>query len=73
VKAQVRLRERLKSNQVKVWLLGQARASDDCVVNASGFRDSCEALSENHALCRAVLLAHYLKQHGRHLPVRDLH
>ena len=64
-KAQVRLREWLKAHQVEIWLPGQARACDDCVILFKDFRESFEALNENHVLCVAVLLTDYLKKHGR--------
>jgi hypothetical protein len=64
--AKGRLRDWLKSQRATVALPGQGRASDDCVVLAHGFRQSFDAVSENHALCLAVLLASYLKAHGRH-------
>jgi hypothetical protein len=65
VKAQVRLREWLKAQQIEIWMPGQARASDDCVILFKDFREAFEALNENHALCLAVLLTDYLKKHGR--------
>src|SRR5262245_49405241 len=65
VKAQARLREWLKAHQVEIWLPGQARASDDCVIRFNDLREEFEALSENHALSLAVLLTNYLKKHGR--------
>jgi len=64
-KARDRLREWLKSNSVEIYLPGQARASDDCVILVRGLRASFEAVSENHALCLAVLLANYLREYGR--------
>jgi hypothetical protein len=33
------------------------------------FRESFEAINENHALCLAVLMANYLKKHGHHFRV----
>jgi hypothetical protein len=68
-KSKDRLREWLKSQAVKVWLPGEGCASDDCVVLVRGFRESFEAVSENHALCLGVLLSRYLTEHGRHFPV----
>jgi hypothetical protein len=68
--AKGRLREWLKAHEVKVSLPGQDRASDDCVVLVRGFRESFEAVSENHALCLAVLLSSYLMEHGRKIPVK---
>ena len=52
---------------------GQGRAADDCVLLVRGFRESFEAVSENHALCLAVLLACYLKEHGRHVTYGNFH
>lgn len=69
-KSKDRLREWLKSQAVTVFLAGEGRASDDCVVLVRGFRASFEAVSENHALCLAVLLARYLMEHGRHFPMK---
>ncbi len=63
--AKGRLRDWLKANQVEMWLPGQARASDDCVILVNGFRQAFESLSENHALCIAVMLTDYLKKHGK--------
>jgi hypothetical protein len=40
------------------------------VVLVRGFRESFEAVSENHALCLAVLLSVYLMEHGRKIPVK---
>jgi hypothetical protein len=71
--AKGRLRDWLKANQVELWLPGQARASDDCVILVNGFREVFEARSENHALCLAVLLTGYLKRYGRHIRVRSFH
>ncbi len=65
-----RLRDWLKSRGATISLPGQGRASDDCVVLVRGFRESFEAVSENHALCLAVLLSRYLTEHGRHFPVK---
>jgi hypothetical protein len=69
VKAQVRLREWLKVNRVEIRLPGEVGCSDNCFVHVSGFRDSFPALNENHALCLAVLVAQYLKENGRHIPI----
>jgi hypothetical protein len=69
-KAQGRLREWLKAQSVTIWLPGQARCSDDCVILVRGFRDSFSAVSESHALCLAVLSAHYLLHNGRHIPIK---
>ena len=69
-KAQIRLREWLKGNKSRVRLPGEARASDDCVVQVGGFRESFTAANENHALCLAVLLSDYLVKYGRHIPVK---
>lgn len=63
--AKGRLRDWLKANHVEIWLPGQARASDDCVILVNGFRGAFEALTENHALCIAVLLTDYFKKHGK--------
>jgi hypothetical protein len=68
-KAKDRLRDWLKSKDVEIYLPGQARASDDCVILVRGLRQSFEAVSENHALCLAVLLANYLMEHGRKISV----
>jgi hypothetical protein len=65
--ARDRLRDWLKGKKATVYLPGERRASDDCVLLVYGFRESFEAVSENHALCLAVLLACYLKEHGRHV------
>ena len=51
--AKGRLRDWLKANQVEIWLPGQARASDDCVILVNDFREVFEAGNENHALCLA--------------------
>jgi hypothetical protein len=72
-KAQVRMREWLKAQQADIWLPGQARASDDCVILIRGFRESFDALNENHALCLAVLLANYLIHYGRHKKIGNFH
>ena len=65
--AKGRLRDWLKGNQVEIWLPGQARTSDDCVILVNGFRGAFEASNENHALCIAVLLTNYLKKHGKRI------
>jgi hypothetical protein len=57
-RARERLREWLKMQKAQIWLAGEARASDDCAVSVRGFHESFNAVSENHALCLAVLLAH---------------
>ena len=67
--ARARLKEWLKTHAVEIWMPGQACASDDCVIHVNGFRDSFEAVSENHALCLAVLLADYLIHNGRHVRI----
>jgi hypothetical protein len=69
-KAKDRLRDWLKSKDVEVYLPGQGRASDDCVILVRGLRESFEAVSENHALCLAVLMTKYLLEHGRKIPVK---
>jgi hypothetical protein len=71
--ARERLREWLKTQQVQIWMAGEARASDDCVITVRGFRESFDAVSENHALCIAVLLAHNRINYGRKIPVRGFH
>ena len=63
--ARGRLRDWLKRQGATVSLPGAGRAADDCVLLVRGFRESFEALSENHALCLGVLLACYLREHGR--------
>ena len=68
--AKGRIREWLKSRDVSISLPGQDRASDECVVLVRGFRQSFEAVSENHALCLAVLMTKYLLEHGRKIPVK---
>ena|SRR5579863_1349197 len=73
INARVRLREWLKTNHVEIWLPGQACASDDCVIHAHGFRDEFVAISENHALCLAVLLTRYLKDNGRKITYGSFH
>lgn len=65
-----RLRDWLKSKAVEIYLPGQAGASDDCVILVRGLRASFNAVSENHALCLAVLLANYLLEHGRKIPAK---
>jgi hypothetical protein len=68
-KAQARLRDWLKLHRVEVTSPGQACGSDNCFVHVGGFRDSFAALNESHALCLAVLVARYLQQHGRRIPL----
>jgi hypothetical protein len=68
-KSTPRLREWLKSESATVFLPGQSRASDDCVLLVRGFREAFDAVSENHALCLAVLLACYLRDYGRHVRI----
>jgi hypothetical protein len=72
-KAKGRLRDWLKSQGATVFLPGERRASDDCVVLLRGFRESFEAVSESHALCLAVLLACYLREHGRAIKCGNFH
>lgn len=67
--ARPRLREWLKTRNVQIFLPGQARACDDCVILWGEFRESFEAVNESHALCLAVLMADYLKKHGYHFRV----
>lgn len=69
-KAKDRLREWLKAKDAQIFLPGQGRASDDCVVLVRGLRQSFEAVSENHALCLAVLMTDYLMRDGRKIPVK---
>lgn len=64
-RAQVRLREWLKGKGVKIWLPGESGATDDCVILVRDLRDSFQAVSESHALCLAVLLAHHFIEYGR--------
>lgn len=73
VKTQARLREWLKSHQVEMWSPGQACASDDCVIHVHGFREEFMAISENHALCLAVLLTRYLKDNGKKITYGNFH
>ena len=73
VKAKGRLREWLKTNRVEIWLPGQVCGSDHCFIHANGLRDSFSALNENHALCLAVLVAQYLKHHGRPITMGNFH
>ncbi len=71
--AQGRLWEWLKSHSVQVWLPGRnGYPGDDCVIKFQRFpREHFHAASQPHALCLAVLLTHYLIQHGRHFPVSN--
>jgi hypothetical protein len=69
VEAKERMREWLKGHNAKIWLPGEGRAADDCTIIVHGFSHKFTAVSENHALCLAVLLAHYLKHYGRHIPI----
>lgn len=53
-----------------LWLPGQAHAGDDCILEVPGLpRQSFHAVSENHALCLAVLLTESSLRHGRKIPV----
>jgi hypothetical protein len=66
-----RLREWLKSHNVKLWMPGtDGYPGDDCVVQFQTYpRQSFEAVSASHALCLAVLLANYLDNFGIHHPI----
>jgi hypothetical protein len=67
--ARLRLRQWLQSHGVKLWLPGEGHAGDDCILEVPGLRcQSFDAISENHALCLAVLLADYQLKHGRRIP-----
>jgi hypothetical protein len=66
-KAKERLKDWLKGQGATVFLPGERRAADDCVLLVGGFRERFDAVSENHAFCLAVLLTCYLKEHGRHV------
>lgn|ERR1700733_11776469 len=64
-KAQVRLREWLAANRVEIRLPRWRRPDEDTFVHVGELTDRFSALSTNHALCLAVLLANYLKKHGK--------
>jgi hypothetical protein len=64
-KAQVRLREWLAAQKVEIRLPRWRRPNEDTFIHVGDLSDRFSSVSTNHALCLAVLLADYLKKHGR--------
>jgi len=64
-KAQVRLREWLAAQQVEIKLPRWRRPHEDTFIHVGDLSDRFTSVSTSHALCLAVLLADYLKKHGK--------